>query len=192
MFRIVAVVAVVLVASLLIYAAARPDTFHIVRTTTIQAPPEMIFALINDLHRWSAWSPYEQKDPAMKRAHSGAASGKGAVYAWDGDRNIGKGRMEITDTMPPTGVTIRLDFEKPFEAHNVVEFRLQPAGGATSVAWSMQGRSNFISRLIGVFIDMDRMIGRDFEAGLASLKAVAERQADVTSPASYAPMAATF
>jgi len=128
----------------------------------------------------------------MRRAHSGSASGKGAVYAWDGDRNIGKGRMEITDTAPPTRIIIRLDFEEPFAAHNVVEFNLQPEGSATSVTWSMQGRSSFISRLIGIFINMDRMIGKDFEAGLASLKAVAERQADATSPASYAPMAATF
>lgn len=192
MLKIIALVAVILVAAVFIYAATRPDTLHVERTTSIQAPPETIFALIDDLHRWSAWSPYEQKDPAMRRAHSGSASGKGAVYAWDGDRNIGKGRMEITDTVPPTRITIRLDFEEPFEAHNVVEFNLQPEGGATGVTWSMQGRSNFISRLIGIFIDMDRMIGRDFEAGLASLKAVAERQADVTSPASYAPMAATF
>ena len=175
MFKIIAIVAVVLLAGILIYGATRPDTFSVLRATRIKAEPEKIFPLINDLNRWGAWSPYEKKDPAMKRSFSGAASGKGAVYEWDGNKEIGQGSMEIMDASPPSRVTIKLDFIKPFEAHNIVEFALQPQGDATSVTWSVHGPMPFVSKLIGLFIDMDKMIGKDFEAGLASLKAIAER-----------------
>jgi hypothetical protein len=130
--------------------------------------------LINDFHRWVAWSPYEKKDPAMKRTLSGATTGRGAVYEWEGNKDIGKGRMEITDTSPPSKVIITLDFVKPFEAHNIVEFTLEPNGDSTNVIWSIHGPSPYISKLISVFVNMDRMIGKGFEAGLANLKIVAE------------------
>ncbi len=172
---IIAGVLVLGVAVILVYAATRPDSFRVERAASIKAPPEKIFPLIADLRQWSAWSPYEKKDPAMKRSHSGAASGKGAVYDWNGDKNVGQGRMEITDTAPPSKVTIKLDFVRPFEAHNTVEFTLRPQGDATGVTWAMRGPSPFISKLMGIFFDMDGMIGADFEAGLASLKAAAER-----------------
>jgi uncharacterized protein YndB with AHSA1/START domain len=174
MFKTIAIVAILALTGVLIFAATRPDTFRVERAASIKAPPEKIFALINDLRRWAAWSPYEKKDPAMKRTLSGAASGPGAVYEWDGNQEIGKGRMEITDSSPPSKITIRLDFVKPFEAHNVVEFTLRPQDDATRVTWAMHGPSPYISKLMGIFFSMDKMIGKDFEAGLVGLKTVAE------------------
>lgn len=175
MFKIITMLAVVLIAGILIFASTRPDTFSVLRAASIKAAPEKIFPLINELNRWSAWSPYDKKDPAMKRSFSGAVSGKGAVYVWEGNKDVGQGSMEIMDASPPSRVTIKLDFIKPFEAHNIVEFALQPQGDATDVTWSMHGPMPFISKLIGLFVDMDKMIGKDFEAGLASLKAIAEK-----------------
>jgi uncharacterized protein YndB with AHSA1/START domain len=165
---------VVLIAGVLVVVATRPDTFRVQRSTDIKAPPERIFALINDFDRWSAWSPYEKKDPAMKRTRGGAAAGKGAVYAWEGNKDVGMGRMEIADAAPPTKITIKLDFTKPFEAHNIVEFTMVPAGDATRVTWAMHGPQPYIGKLVGLFLNMDRMVGRDFEAGLANLKTAAE------------------
>ncbi len=174
MLKIIAIVVVVLLGALLGVAATKPDTFRVQRTTSIKAPPDKIFALINDLHSWSTWSPYEKRDPAMKRTHRGAASGKGAVYEWDGNRNVGKGRMEITATLPPSKVVIKLDFLKPFEGHNVAEFTLEPKGDSTNVTWAMYGPSPYLSKVMSIFINMDSMIGKDFEAGLANLKAATE------------------
>ena len=174
MVKIIALVVVVLLAALLIYASTKPDTFRVQRSASIKAPPEKIFALINDFHRWDAWSPWEKKDPAMKRALGAVASGKGAVYEWEGNNEVGKGRMEIAESSPPSKVTIRLDFVKPFEAHNTVEFALDPKGDATNVTWAMQGHTPYFAKVIHVFFDMDSMVGKDFEAGLANLKTLAE------------------
>jgi carbon monoxide dehydrogenase subunit G len=174
MLKIIAIAVVVLVAAVLIFAATRPDNFRVQRTTSIKAPPEKIFALINDLHRWGSWSPWEKMDPEMKRTYSGAASGNGAVYAWQGNSKVGEGRMEISDTSPPSKVTIKLDFIKPFEAHNTAEFTLEPKGDSTTVTWTMYGPSPYMAKVIGVFNSMDSMIGKDFETGLANLKTVAE------------------
>ena len=178
MLKIIAAIAVVLliaVAAVLIYAATKPNDFRVARSLAIKAPPDKIFALINDLHGWGAWSPYEKRDPAMKRTFSGAERGTGAVYEWDGNNNVGKGRMEITDTSAPNKIVIKLDFIKPFEGHNVAEFTMAPQGEATNVTWAMHGPSPYIAKLMGTFMNMDRMIGNDFEAGLANLKAVAEK-----------------
>jgi carbon monoxide dehydrogenase subunit G len=166
---------VLLVAVVLAFAATRPDSFSVRRAASIQAPPEKIFPLINDFSRWSAWSPYEKKDPVMKRSFSGPAAGKGAVYAWEGNGDVGQGRMEIAEAVAPSRVTLKLDFVKPFEAHNKVDFTLEPKGGATEVTWAMDGPMPFISKVITLFVDVDRMVGGDFEAGLANLKAVAEK-----------------
>ena len=174
MIKIIVIIIVVLLAALLIYAATKPDTFRVRRAISIKAPPEKIFPLINDFHSFGAWSPYEKKDPAMKRTFSGAPNGKGAVYEWEGDHNVGKGRMEIIDTSPPSKVRINLDFVKPFEAHNIVEFTLEPKGDSTNVTWAMHGRQPFMFKVMSLFMNMDRMIGKDFEAGLASMKAIAE------------------
>ncbi len=174
MFKIMGIVVVVFVAAVLIYAATRPDTFWVQRTTSIKAPPEKIFALINDLHSWVSWSPYERKDPTMKKTHSGAASGKGAVYAWEGNKDVGQGRMEIAESVPPSKVAIKLDFVKPFEAHNIVEFTLDAQGDSTNVSWAMQGPLPYFAKVIHLFFDVDSMVGKDFEAGLANLKTIAE------------------
>jgi uncharacterized protein YndB with AHSA1/START domain len=175
MIKIVAIVAAVLVAGVLIAAATRPDTFLVQRATSIKAPPEKIFALINDFKAWATWSPWEKKDPAMKRTYGAATSGKGAAYAWEGNKDVGQGSMELTESSPPSKITVRLDFLKPFEAHNIVEFTLEAKGDATSVTWAMRGDTPYFAKIIHVFIDMDSMVGKDFEAGLANLKAAAEK-----------------
>jgi hypothetical protein len=178
MLEIVGIIVIVLlvgVAAVLAYAATRPDDFRVQRSISVKAPPDKIFALINDLHGWAAWSPYEKKDPAMKRTFSGAASGKGAVYAWDGDKNVGKGRMEITDASAPSRIVIKLDFFSPFEGHNVAEFTMAPQGDSTNVMWAMYGPSPYVAKVMGVFINMDTMIGKDFEDGLINLKTLAEK-----------------
>jgi hypothetical protein len=175
MFKIIAIVVAVLVAAVLGFALTKPDSFNVQRTTKIIAPPEKIYPLINDFHSWSSWSPWEKVDPAMKRTHSGAASGRGAVYEWDGNSKVGKGRMEITEVSAPSKVTIKLDFLKPIEGHNIAEFTLKPEGDSTSVTWAMRGPAPFISKVIQVFISMDNMLGKEFETGLANLKSAAER-----------------
>jgi uncharacterized protein YndB with AHSA1/START domain len=175
MLKIVAVVVVVLIAGVLILAATKPDTFRIQRAASIKAPPEKVFPLINDFNRWGAWSPWEKKDPTMKRTFGPATSGKGAVYAWEGNKDVGQGRMEIVESVPPSQVAIALDFVRPFESHNIVEFRLEPKGESTNVTWAMQGHTPYFAKIIHLFVNMDRMVGRDFEAGLANLKAAAEK-----------------
>jgi uncharacterized protein YndB with AHSA1/START domain len=182
MFEIIAIIAVVLaiaIAVVLILAATKPNTFSVQRATTVKAPPEKIFSLINDFHQWGTWSPWEKKDPAMKRSFSGAASGKGAVYGWDGNKNVGSGRMEILDASLPSKIVIKLDFFKPFEGHNTAEFTMLPQGDATNVttnvSWIMHGPASFMSKVMQVFMNMDRMIGKDFEAGLANLKGLTEK-----------------
>lgn len=178
MFEIIAIVAVVLalaIAAVLILAARKPDRFAVQRATTVQAPPDRIFPLINDFHQWGSWSPYETRDPAMKRSYSGADSGKGAVYGWEGNKDVGSGRMEILDAQAPSKIVIKLDFFAPFEGHNTAEFTMLPQGDGTNVTWSMHGPSPFIGKIMHVFIDMDRMVGKDFEAGLANLKRLTEK-----------------
>lgn len=177
MIEIIGIVLVLAVAGLLVYAAMQPDTFCIQRGTTIDAPPERIYPHIADFRRWDAWSPWEKKDLAMKRTFSGADSGAGAAYAWEGNKNVGSGKMEITEATAPGKVVIRLDFLKPFESTSTAEFTLKPQGGSTTVIWAMYGKSKFLPKVMCVFMPMDRMVGPDFEAGLASLKAVAETPA---------------
>jgi len=177
MFETIAIIAVVLavaIAIVLVLAATKPDRLRVQRATTVKAPPEKIFPLINDFHQWGTWSPYETKDPAMKRSYGGAASGKGAIYGWEGNNNVGCGRMEIIDAAAPSKIVIKLDFLKPFEGHNTAEFTMLPQGDATYLTWAMHGPGPFMSKLIQVFINMDNMIGKDFETGLANLKRLTE------------------
>jgi len=175
-------VVMVLLAAVLGYAATLPATFHVQRAARIQAPPERVFALIDDFHAWGAWSPWEKIDPALQRSYSGAPSGEGAAYAWEGNRNIGKGRMRIVESDPPSRIAIELDFLEPFEAHNTAVFTLVGEGDATDVTWAMDGENTYLSKLIGLFFDMDGMIGGNFETGLANLKAEAE-ESDAKPPA---------
>jgi uncharacterized protein YndB with AHSA1/START domain len=172
---ILAAIVVVVVAGVLIYAANKPDSFRIERTATIKAPPDKIYAEIANLRGWSAWSPYERKDPDMERAFSGAESGRGAIYAWHGNKDVGRGRMEIVEATLPSKIAIKLDFIEPFEGHNMAEFTLVPTGDSTTVTWAMYGPSPYVAKVMGTFLDLDKMIGNDFEAGLAGLKTVAEK-----------------
>ena len=175
MIKKIAIAIVVLIAAVLIFAATKPDTFRVERSASIKAPPEKIFAILNDFKRWDAWSPWEKKDPAMQRTFGAVTSGKGATYAWDGNKDVGQGSMTIAESVPSSRLALRLDFLKPFEAHNNVEFTLQPKGEETTVAWALYGPMPFVSKIISVFCSMDSMVGKDFEAGLASLKALAEK-----------------
>jgi uncharacterized protein YndB with AHSA1/START domain len=172
--RTIAIIVAVLIAAVLVSAAFQPDSFRVQRTTSINAPPEKVYPLLSDFHRWSSWSPYEKLDPQMKRTYGGAASGAGAVYEWEGNSKVGKGRMEITDAPAPSRVSIKLDFLKPMQAHNVATFTLEPRDGATTVTWSMDGRTPYLAKVLHLFFNMDRMVGRDFETGLANLKTAAE------------------
>ena len=175
MIKTIAIIIIVVLVAVFGYAATRPDMFAVERSVTINAPPEKIYPLIDDFHNWGAWSPYEQMDPAMKRTMSGAAAGRGAIYAWEGNANAGTGRMEITEAKPSSKITIELDFTKPFAAHNAVDFTLEPAGTATNVTWAMHGSNAYIAKVMGLFVNMDKMIGGQFESGLASLKSAAEK-----------------
>ena len=171
---IIAIVIALAIAVILILAAMKSDTFRVVRTASISAPSEKLFALISDFHQWRSWSPWENRDPDLKRSYSGTERGKGAIYAWDGNKNVGSGRMEILEASP-SQVVIKLDFLKPFEAHNQAEFTLTPQAGATSVTWTIHGPAPFMSKVMQVFMNMDKMIGKDFEAGLANLQKVARQ-----------------
>ena len=178
MLEIIGIIAVILaiaIAIVLILAARKPSTFRVTRAASIRAPADRIFPLINDFHQWVTWSPYENRDPALKRTYQGAQNGQGAVYAWDGNKNVGAGRMEILDTQAPSKIVIKLDFFKPFEGHNTAEFTMLPQGDAINVTWTMYGPAVFMSKLMQVFMNLDHMIGRDFEVGLANLKKLTEK-----------------
>jgi len=172
---IIAVVLAVAVIGVLILASTKPDTFRVTRATTIKAPPDKIYPLIADFHQWTKWSPYENKDPAMKRTYGGTPGAVGQTYGWSGDKNIGIGSMTMTETAPSSKVALKLDFISPFEAHNAVVFSIAPQGDATAVTWDMQGPTPFIGKIMHVFMNMDKMVGTDFEVGLANLKVQAEK-----------------
>jgi uncharacterized protein YndB with AHSA1/START domain len=174
MLKTIAIILALLIAAVLIYAATKPDDFRIERSTTIKAPPEKVSAYVTDFKQWAAWSPWEAKDPAMKRTYSGAATGKGAVYGWEGNKEVGTGRMEILDVQPQK-VAIKLDFLAPFEAHNTAEFTMQAEGDSTKLTWAMFGPANYMTKVMSVVMSMDKMVGPDFEAGLAKLKEAAEK-----------------
>ena len=168
-------VALAFVVAILIYAAAKPSTFHIERMVTIKSSPEKVFPLINDLHNWPRWAPQDREDPKIKRTFSDSTSGVGATSKWSGSGNTGQGLMTITESDPPRSVTIAVDWQRPFATRNINEFRLEPDGSGSRVTWSMTGPNLFIMKLISVFTNMDRMMGQHFERGLQNLKAYAEQ-----------------
>jgi hypothetical protein len=172
--KIVLIVLVVAVAGVLAFAATKPDSFRVQRSTSIKAPPEKISAVLSDFQAWKAWSPWEKMDPAMKRTYSGEPKAKGAKYVWAGNGEVGEGSMTLTEAQP-SRVALDLDFVKPFEGHNKVVFTLTPKGDATEVTWDMHGPSPYITKVIQVFCDMDGMIGKEFEKGLADLKTLTEK-----------------
>lgn len=175
MIRFIFIVVVVAIVAVLIYAATKPDHFRIERSIVIKATPEAIFPLVNDFRKWEAWSPWEKIDPNLTRTYGGTASGVGAVYEWSGNKEIGQGRMEIVESMPSSKVVLKLDFMKPFEAHNMVEFVLVAQGDSTRVTQAMYGPSPYFSKLMTLFFSMEKMVGSKYEEGLASLKALAEK-----------------
>ena len=171
--QLLAVLALIVVV-VLIRAATNPDTFRVERSITIEAPPEKIYGLISDFHNFGVWSPWERLDPAMTRKISGAQSGKGAVYEWSGNAKAGAGRMEILEATSPSKVKMQLDFFKPMTNRNTAEYTLTPQGDSTKVTWAMYGPSPFVSKVMQVFVTMDKMIGGDFEKGLTAMKTASE------------------
>lgn len=152
------------------------DTYTVSRSATMAAPPERIYDQLVDFHRWPAWSPWEGLDPDMERHYEGAESGVGAAYRWSGNRKAGQGRMEILQATAPREIGIKLDFDKPFKSSNTTMFTLRPQGAGTEVTWTMVGPRSLMLKVMGVFMSMDKMVGRDFEKGLARLAAVVERE----------------
>lgn len=157
-----------------IVVATRPATFHVERSVTIAAPPEAAFAQVNDFHAWANWSPYEKLDPAMKRTFEGGSSGVGAVYAWSGNKEIGEGRMTIEKSESPSQIAIKLEFIKPFTATNTATFSFVPGPDGTKVTWAMDGKNSFLAKAMHLIMDMDKLVGTDFERGLSAMKTVAE------------------
>ncbi len=170
MLKIILLVVVVIVIAVLLFAFTRPDTFRVERRISIKTPPENAFALVNNFHQWKLWSPWEKMDPAMERKFSGTPEGVGTIYEWKGNKKVGRGGMEIIESIPAKKILIKLDFFEPFEAHNKTEFIFNPQGENTEIVWAMSGDNNFIGKLMSLFMDMDKMIGKDFEAGLLNLK----------------------
>jgi hypothetical protein len=175
MLKKIAIGVAALLLGLLTVVALQPSTFHVERSITIAAPPARAFALVNDFHAWKAWSPWEGKDPALQRSYSGSPAGVGAVYAWVGNKEVGEGRMTIEESVEASRIGIKLEFLKPFAATNRATYSFTPAAGGTKVTWAMDGTSNFMMKAFGLFMNMDQMIGPDFERGLASMKRVAEQ-----------------
>jgi hypothetical protein len=187
MLKKIAIVVVLILAGFAGFVATRPADFRLSRARTMAAPPEVVHAYVNDFKKWPEWSPWEKLDPAMKRELSGAAAGPGAVYFWTGNDAVGEGRMTITDSQAPRSVTIRLEFLKPFAATNTTQFDFAPSGAGTAVTWTMTGRHNFISKAMCVFMDMEKMVGPDFEKGLIQLDA-ATAAAGKGAPVAAAPV----
>ena len=178
---LIGVAAVVVV--FLIVVALQPSKYRVVRTMLISVPPPAIFERVNDFHNWEAWNPWGKIDPAMRSTYSGPASGRGAVYEWVGNNQVGEGRMTITDSRPSDSVRIKLDFIKPFAAVATADFTFEPQGDKTAVAWAMTGSNNFMAKAVHLFMNMDKMIGGQFEKGLTDLKAIVESAAQPTATA---------
>lgn len=174
MIRIIAIVLVLAVAAVLVVAATRPDSIRIQRSVFIDAPPAIVFPLIDDFHNWNRWAPQDRQDPTIKRTFSGSPSGEGAVSDWHGSGDTGAGRMTISESVAPTQVTVVTDFEKPFRAHNINRFVLAPAGPGTTVTWTMEGQNLYLMKVMGLFVNMDRAMGKHFDDGLRNLKSAAE------------------
>jgi len=186
MLRKVLIGLAALVVVLGVFIATRPSTFRIERTTRIAAPPDVVFALVNDFHAWPRWSPWEHLDPSMKRTVGGPPSGAGATYAWTGNDKVGEGNMRITESVPAQKVGIRLEFIKPWASVAQTDFGFRPEAGGTQVTWAMTGKNDFIGKAFSLFADMDAMVGKDFENGLVAMRREAEVDAKKRSEASTA------
>jgi uncharacterized protein YndB with AHSA1/START domain len=169
---LLAIVAVIVV--FLVVVAMQPSDFRVARSATIEASPAVVFDQINDLHKWQEWSPWAKLDPLCKVSFAGPVSGKDASFSWSGNSEVGEGKMTVIESKPNEMVKFRLEFEKPFKGTNEAEFKLQPVGNGTTVTWSMTGEKNFLFKAVGLFMDCDKMMGPQFDKGLAQLKAIAE------------------
>ena len=190
----IGIAAAIVIALFLVVVATRPATFSISRSATIAAPAPVVYSLINDFHQWNGWSPWEKLDPTMAKTFSGPPAGTGSIYEWKGQDKVGEGRMTIVGTRPNEQVDIKLEFIKPFEATNKTLFDIKPGSSATTVTWTMSGDNNFFAKAMSLFMDMEKMVGPDFERGLAAMKTLAEteaaRQAEEAKKAAAAAAAA--
>ncbi len=177
MFKKILIGLVIALAVLAGVVATRPDSFAVERSATIQAAPEFAFALVNDFHHWSEWSPWDKLDPSMKRTFEGASAGADAMYGWTGNDKVGEGRMTIEESKPSELIRIKLEFIKPFPSTSTTTFTFTPAGEGTQVKWKMEGHNNFMSKAFSMFMNMDKLVGGDFERGLAAMKTAAEASA---------------
>ena len=174
MLKIILIAIAVIVVVFLVVVALQPSEFRVARSTTISGPAPAVFAQVNDFHKWEAWNPWGKIDPAMKQTYEGAPAGIGAIYTWVGNNEVGEGRMTLTESRPSDLIRIKLEFMKPFAATNTAEFTFKPEGNQTAVTWSMSGKNNFMAKAIHLFMNMDKMIGGQFEKGLAEMKSVVE------------------
>jgi Polyketide cyclase / dehydrase and lipid transport len=171
---------ILLIVAAIVFVATRPANFRVQRSAQVSAPPDVVFSIINDLHRWGKWSQYDKRDPSMKKTFAGPSEGPGAIYTWNGNSEVGEGRLTIMESKPGQLVSMKLEFSKPFKCTNQVNFKLEPCDGGTRVSWIMDGKNNFVSKAMSVFMDMDKMVGKDFEQGLANLHKVAQSEARTT------------
>ena len=177
MLKKIIIVLAVIIVMFVVIVAMRPDAFRVTRTATIPGPAAVVFEHVNDLHKWEAWSPWARLDPAAKTSYEGQPAGVGAVFHWDGNNDVGAGSMKITESRPNELIRFDLEFVKPFKGNNTAEFTFKSEGDQTVVTWSMAGKYNFITKAIGLFMDCDKMVGGQFEQGLANLRSVVEKTA---------------
>jgi polyketide cyclase/dehydrase/lipid transport protein len=174
MLKIALAALAAIVVVFVLVVALQPSEFRVARSTTISAPAPAVFAEVNDFHKWEAWNPWGKIDPAMRQTYEGAPAGAGAIYTWTGNKEVGEGRMILTESRPSELIRIKLEFFRPFAATNTAEFTFRPEGNQTVVTWSLAGENNFIAKAIHLFMNMDRMVGGQFEKGLAQMKSVVE------------------
>jgi len=174
MLEIILIVFAVVVIVFVVVVAMQPSEFRVARSANISGSAPAVFAQVNDFHKWEAWNPWGKIDPAMKQIYEGAAAGIGAIYTWVGNNEVGEGRMTLTESRPSDLIRIKMEFYKPFAATNTAEFTFKPAGNQTAVTWSMTGNKNFMAKAIHLFMNMDKMIGGQFEKGLAEMKSIVE------------------
>jgi Polyketide cyclase / dehydrase and lipid transport len=172
----IGIVVVVLIIAAIAFIATRPSYSRIQRSAQINAPADVVFSIINDLRRWAEWSPYDKRDPDMKKMFEGPSAGPGAIYIWNGNSQVGEGRLTIVESKPGEFVSMRLEFSRPFKCNNEVNFKIVPSDGGTRVSWIMDGKNTFMNKFMSIFMDMDKMVGTDFEHGLANLNNVAQAE----------------